>query len=481
MRRRFLSRAPTSRDIEMATIYAPLNQASASPQPAQPKAIAGTRLAAFSALAVPVYAAQVPISNFVPAFYAQQFGFSLTVLGAIFLAERIWGALADPIVGMLCDRTRSRFGRRRPWLAGGAALYGLAALAIFFPPSGISPLYLGGALFAFYLGWAMIQIPYWAWSGEISGEYHERTRIATFMTVAASSALLLVLLLPTLVDQLQPGDDRLRLGAMGAVILLTLLPGAWLTLRAFPEPPVGDAPRSKGLGLLRTLRLIAGEKLLLRVILSDLAVTFGQGVRGALFIFVVTIYMGLPQWGSALLLSQYVFGITAGPIWMQVAKRFGKHRTAIAGELVQVTINLGLLLVVPGDLPLLIGLTIAQGLAQGSGNLMLRSMVADIADEHRLRTGHDRTALFYSSFSISMKAGMALAVGVALPLVGAAGFDPSAAHNTPEALRVLLLVFALGPAIAHLVSAALLRGFPLDEAAHTAVRRKLDRQLASNN
>lgn len=282
-----------------------------------------------------------------------------------------------------------------------------------------------------------------------------------------------------MIDQLRPGDDRLRIASMGAVILLTLLPAAWLTLRAFPEKPVAITPPRERLGLLPTLRVILAEKLLLRVVLSDLAVTFGQGVRGALFIFVVTIYMGLPQWGAALLLSQFVFGIAAGPIWMQVAKRLGKHRTAITGELVQVAINLGLLLLIPSNLGLLVGLTIAQGLAQGSGNLMLRSMVADIADHHRLQTGHDRTALFFSAFSVSMKAGMALAVGVALPLVGAAGFDPAAARNTPEALHALILVFALGPALAHLVSAALLRGFPLDEAAHAEVRRELDRRAAA--
>ncbi|HEY0958747.1 MAG TPA: MFS transporter [Novosphingobium sp.] len=463
----------------MATTFAPASFSSAPPARTPHSGPAAGRLAAFSALAVPVYAAQVPVANFVPAFYAQQFGFSLGVLGLIFLVERVWGAFADPLVGALSDRTNSRFGRRRPWMAAGAALYGLATLALFFPPADVTPIYLGAALFVFYLSWAMIQIPYLAWSGEISSDYHQRTRIATFMGVAGSSALLLVLVLPAIIDQVRPGDDRLRLAAMGAVILLTLFPAVWFTLRAFPEKSHSDAERQRRPGLIETLRILAQEKLLRRVVLSDLAVTFGQGVRGALLIFVVTIYMGLPQWGSALMLSQFVFGIAAGPIWMQVAKRLGKHRTAIAGELVQVAINLGLLLLTPGNLTLLIGLTIAQGLAQGSGNLMLRSMVADIADHHRLETGHDRTALFFSTFSVSMKAGMALAVGVALPLVGAFGFDPSASRNTPEALNALVIVFGLGPAVAHLVSAALLRGFPLDEAAHAAVRRELD--LRSSN
>lgn len=463
----------------MATSFAPTTFPSAAATGSRRQSGLGNRkLAAFASLAAPIAAAQLPISNFLPAFYSQQFGISLAALGAIFLAERLWGALADPLVGALSDRTAGRFGRRRPWIVAGIGVFALATAALFFPPADVSPLYLGAGLFAFYLGWAMIQIPYFAWSGEISTDYHERTRIATFLTIASSSALLLVLLLPAAIDQLRPGDDRLRFAAMGAAILAMLLPAAWLTLRAFPERAAVPVARERP-GLVRTLRLVMGEKLLLRVILSDLAVTFGQGVRGALILFVVSIYMGLPQWGSLLMLSQFVFGIAAGPIWMTVAKRFGKHQTAIVGELVQVAINVGLLAIVPGSLALLIALTVAQGLAQGSGNLMLRAMVADIADHHRLQTGQDRTALFYSAFSISMKAGLALAVGVALPLVGLFGFDPAAARNTPEALQGLLLVFALGPALAHLCSAALLRGFPLDEEAHAAVRRELDRQAAA--
>lgn len=442
-------------------------------------ALSSRRLAAFSALAVPVTAAQLPILNFLPAIYAQQFGISLGALGTIFLIERLWGVFADPLVGTLSDRTRSRFGRRRPWIAAGVIVFGMAAAALFFPPQGVSPVYLGIALFMFYLGYSMIQIPYLAWSGEITGKYRERTRVATFTTVASSAALLLVMLLPALLEHLHLGDGRLKLAAMGGVVLLTLVPSAWFTLRAFPEPSAPAVSSGKPIGIIATIKIIAQEKLLRRVILSDLAVTFGQGVRNTLLLFVVSIYMGLPEWGATLMLSQYIFGLAAGPIWMQVASRIGKHRAAIAGELVQVAINLGLLALTPGNLTLLIGLTAAQGLAQGSGNLMLRSMVSDIADQHRLETGQDRSALFFSAFSISMKAGMALAVGVALPLVGFAGFDPATTDNSSVALNALLVTFAVGPALAHLCSAALLRGFTLDEAAHERIRRELDIKAAS--
>jgi glycoside/pentoside/hexuronide:cation symporter, GPH family len=150
----------------------------------------------------------------------------------------------------------------------------------------------------------------------------------------------------------------------------------------------------------------------------------------------------------------------------------------IAGELTQAAINTALLLVFPGMLPLLLALTIAQGLTQGSGNLMLRAMVADVADAHELRTGHNRTGLFFSVFSLSAKAGPAIGVGIALPLVAGFGFAPKGS-STPEALEALKYVFALGPALAHVIAAALIRRFPLDQTGHAAIRRALDERAAA--
>lgn len=454
----------------MATAYIP-SLSRISVGPVEPRPLDGRRLAAFATLGVPIYAAQMPVAVHLPAIYAQHFGLSLGVIGTIFLFERLWGAAADPLIGTLSDRTRSRFGRRRPWIVAGAAVYAAASLALFFPQGPVSATQLAVALFAFYLGWSMIQIPWFAWAGEISGRYHERTRISAFQSVVSAASLLLVLILPTLIDQIDPHDGRLKLTVMGGFVLASLAVTLPLALRAFPEAPVRRRPKTQ-LGLLATTSLLFRDRLLLRVLASDFAVLTGQSIRSALIVFFTTYYMGLPQWASGLFLLQFVFGIVAGPIWMKIGLRLGKHRTAVAGELAQVAINLGLLLVTPNDLPLLLGLTIAQGFAQGSGNQMLRSMVADVADKHRLETGEDRTALFFSAFSLSMKAGMAAAVGIALPLVGWLGFDP-AGTNSPEALQGLLLVFALGPTIGHALSAWLITGFSLDEAAHNEIRRAL--------
>ncbi len=464
----------------MATVFSAFPDKSIAARQPPKEGIATGRLIAFSSLALPVAAAQMPLNVYLPAIYAQHYGLPLALLGTIFLVEKLWGTLADPLIGALSDLTGGRIGRRKPWIAAGGVLFGLAGLALFFPPATVGPVWLGAALFVFYLGWSMIQIPYLAWSGEISSGYHERTRIVTYQAVVGSASLLLVLLLPTIVDQIRPGDAPLKLGAMGAVILLALIPALFFTLRSFPEPAVRPAKNPR-LPLLATIGIVFRDGPLMRVLLSDFAVTVGQSIRGVLFVFFVSLYMGLPQWASGLFLLQFVFGISAAPIWMTIAKRLGKHRTAVTGELVQVAINLGLLFVTPGHLPVLLALTIAQGFAQGSGNLMLRSMVADAADRHRLETGQDRSALFFSVFSISMKSAMAVAIGIALPLVAWAGFDPAAKHNSPEALHMLLLAFALGPAIAHALSAWLISRFPIDESAHAEIRRALDARDAASN
>jgi Na+/melibiose symporter-like transporter len=431
------------------------------------------RLIAFSMVAAPTAATAMPMAVYIPAIYAQTIGVPLTTLGMLFLFGRIWDAITDPLIGSLSDRTRTRWGRRRPWMLAGGILLGLVTLLMFFPPAHVSTARLGVVLLFFYLGWTMLQIPFLAWSGELSGQYHERTRIATYQTVISSITFLLVLVVPTIMEQIRPHDGRLKLAAMGVALLLLLVLALPLTLRAVHEPPLPEqVPMRLPIG--RTLALVFGDRLLLRVLASDFAVTLAQFTRGSLFVFFVTSFMGRPQLASGLFLIQYIFGILAGPIWLAIGRRIGKHRAAVAGELTQVAINLLLLLATPDRFAFVVALTISQGLAQGSGNLMLRAIVADLADKHRLETGVDRTGLLFSVFSLSGKAATAAAVGVALPLVAWFGFDPRGA-NGPAALNGLLLVFALGPALAHSLSALLIRGFPLDEGRHRLIRDELAR------
>ena len=435
------------------------------------------RLTGFASIAVPIAGAGLPLALFVPQLYATQFGLSLATIGFIFLLGRIWDVSADPLVGALSDRTRSRFGRRRPWIAAGGLLFGLSSALLFFPPAAlVTPAYLGAALFFFYLGWSMIEIPASAWAGELSRHYHGRTRVVSYQALLRAIGLLAVLVLPTILDQVEPGNGTLKLQLVGGFIIATLIPSLALTLFSVPEPPVPATPPVRQ-SFWRATSVIFSDRLLLRVLASDAVVTAGQSIRASLIVFFAVWYMGLPAWASGLYLLQFIFGVAAAPIWLRIGTRIGKRQAAISGEVAQAAINIGLLFVFPGGLPLLLALTIAQGLTQGSGNLMLRAMVADVADAHRLRTGHDRTGLFFSVFALSAKLGPAIGIGIALPLIAWLGFA-AGPHNDPTALEGLKSVFALGPALAHIIATLIIWRFPLDEAAHAEIRRALDQRDA---
>ena len=429
------------------------------------------RLLRFASLVMPIAAVEAPLTTYVPPLYAAIFGFNLATIGAIFLLARLWDALIDPAIGILSDRTRTRWGRRKPWIVGGVAIFAVGALGTFLPPKGSGAITLSISLFTLYLGYSMIVTPLSAWTGELSTQYHERTRITTYAMIMTAIALLLALVLPSALAVRLAGHPSTELAAMGAMVFALLVITLPLGLGAVPEPPQPTSALPP-LRLAESIGVVFREKLLLRVLASNWAVRLGQGVRTALFVFFVSVYMGRPTLAPGLFLYQYVFGVLACPIWLAIGRRIGKGRAAVTGELVQMTINLALLLVGPGSWPLLIVLTTAQGLAQGSGNLMLRSIVADVADANRLESGHDRVGLFFSVFALSDKAGIAMAVGIALPLVSVLGFNPGHA-NTAAALFHLKAVFALGPALAHLLSAAIIRGFPLDETSHGEIRRAL--------
>ncbi len=452
------------------------------------------RLIGFSLLAMPIAAVEVPLTTYLPPLYTRSFGFSLAALGLVFLVTRLLDAVIDPLVGALSDRARGPHGRRRPYILLGGLLFGTGAVPLFFPPPHFGPVELAAVLVIFFAGYSLMMIPYLAWVGELSSDYHERTRVTTYSWVLTSVGLLLALVFPVLLTALpavlkaEPGlaallpaslrdgafaaDPRVRLGSMGIVVFALLVPALAIGPRAVAEQPAPareDAP----LSLAQSLKFLVGEVLLLRVLTSNFSVRVGQGIRTSLFVFVISFVMHRPDWAPGLFLLQYIVGVAAGPIWLAIGRRVGKHRAAVAGELVQAFINLGLLALAPDRIGLLLILTVAQGLAQGSGNLMLRAIVADVADHHRLKTGVDRTGLFFSVFSLSDKAAMAAAIGIALPLVAAFGFSPRGV-NAPLALHGLLWVFALGPALAHLVSAALVAGFPITERRHQQIRAELD-------
>ncbi|HEU4431420.1 MAG TPA: MFS transporter, partial [Myxococcota bacterium] len=156
------------------------------------------------------------VSTYFMKYATDVLGISAAVIGAVFLLSRVWDAVADPVVGFLSDRTRSRWGRRRPWMLAGAVPAALAFAVLWAPPRGLAPsalaIWTGLALALSLTTQTAVRMPHEALGAELSRDYHERNRV-----FAAKRALFGVGALGVLVVLLRVGDaadPRRELGAL---------------------------------------------------------------------------------------------------------------------------------------------------------------------------------------------------------------------------------------------------------------------------
>ena len=124
-----------------------------------------------------VYLAAVPVSLYLPFVYSRDLGLDLADIGIILMLARITDVITDPLIGYLSDRTDTRFGKRKPWLAAGALVMMISAWQLFAPSGTVTNWHLLIWSMLLWLGWTMINIPYFAWGAELSDDYNERTRI----------------------------------------------------------------------------------------------------------------------------------------------------------------------------------------------------------------------------------------------------------------------------------------------------------------
>ena len=129
-------------------------------------------------------------------FYAAELGLDLAKIGFIFFFARLWDAAIDPLVGNLSDLSKTRFGRRKPWIICGLPLLMLSTFFLLQPPPAVTIGYLAIAVAVFYLAITIVQIPYLSWGVELSRDYIERIRVNGFREAGTMAGILLVAGIP---------------------------------------------------------------------------------------------------------------------------------------------------------------------------------------------------------------------------------------------------------------------------------------------
>jgi len=423
---------------------------------------------AFSYLALPIYNVALKVD---PAFLGWAMGI-----------PRIWDALADAFVGNASDNTRSRWGRRRPFIFVGALFSGLFFALMWMPPAsagaGVIGMYFLGISILYYTAYAIFTVPWGALGLELSNDYHERTNVQAWKNVFQAFGGIFLGSLWWLALRL--GTNEVEGVRWVGVIFGVLIATAGIVPAIFVRERALDPGREK----LPFWRAVAGtfrNPSFLCVIGFTVCIIFGVFVVNAfaLYINIVYVFHGNKAEVSSLnLLMNGIFqvvGLAISPAVAMVAHRLGK-RTTLAGGLALVVLGFGLSWwTYTPQAPFLQGVTLAL-ISPGLACLWIigPSMLADICDMDELQTGLRREGMYSATFAWSIKLSIALTMILSGYMLNWAGYDAAReAAQLPGVIDRLRLLYMVVPSAMGLLGLAFVFLYPITESRAREVREKI--------
>ena len=430
------------------------------------------QLLAWAGPCLPYAAIGLPLAVYLPNYYSQILGLGLSAAGFAFVAVRFVDIFFDPIVGAAMDRTRNRWGPYRTWITLGTPILGAAIYMIFMATPGVSFHYLFEWLLVLYLGFSITTLAQLAWGAVLAPEYDQRSRLYAWWQAANIVGVLVALFIPILAAKLFGASPAQGVQAMGWFIIAALPVTLLINLLAVPEPRPPSAPQHGGVGAYFALFKRPAVR---KVLACDLLLGLAPGITGALLFNFFESVKGYDRGQSQMLIVPYfVAGLIAAPFWSWLATRIGKHRALMVASLLFAVLYCAVGFVPGGNFVVTATSMFIAGLPYAAGLLLTRAMMADIADEVRLETGVDRMGLLFSLLSLTTKLGYAISIGC-FNLLALAGFsDKTGAHNGPQAILALEILFIAVPTVLLATSSIVLRGYPLGPKRHAEIRAALE-------
>ncbi|GAA5179375.1 MFS transporter [Niveibacterium umoris] len=397
---------------------------------------------AYGALAVPLAFAALPLYVHVPKLYAGTLGLSLTLVGGVLLAARLGDAVADPLIGLFSDQGR----QRRRLVAWALPLLACGIAGLLLPPAGAGAVWLATMLIIAYAGYSLASVNYGAWGAEAGADAVSRTRL----TAAREGCALLGVVLASALPDLLAQEQALGLQRLVLVFLPLLALCGWISVRHAPPPRVVHAQGTATSGWHRVtapLRDRPVRALFLVFACNGIA----AAIPATIFLFFVADVLQRPGLSGLFLAVHFVSGALALPGWLRLARRLGKAHAWLVSMLVAMlgfgwAVTLG-----EGDVAAFMVVCMLSGFALGADITFPAAMLADaLAQPRRAPDG----GIYFGWWNLLSKFNLALAAGLALPLLEALGYRPGV--RSAEGLAALAIVYALLPIVLKLVAAAVL-------------------------
>ncbi len=422
---------------------------------------------------------QSPTASLLPIFYAKSTAVTFAAIGTGALIARLFDGLSDPIIGLLSDRTRTRFGRRKPWILAGALLASPAVWFFFNPSAESDVLYFTFWYIVVTIAWTMVEIPHYAWASELVDSYDQRSSIAFYRTAFAIVGSILFATVPLL--PLFPSSefdgDVFRFLSWTIIIGIALT--TTITLLLTPEPARNVETRrfslSKLAGILRINRPF--QSIVLTLVIYGIA----SGMYSATFFVFVDTELKLGDRIAHVWTISTFAGFCTLSLWPPVLQRFNKHRILSVSILSMATL-LSSSVFIPFDetgfVPLIVLVSTSFGAGYGIA-IVIPAMLMDVAEYDVLKTGIAKPGIYFAIYVLLNKTMLGLGFAIAFNLLSLFGYE-AGQDNTEMARWGMRLTAFIIPFILAIGAASWVWFYPLNRQRVSIIQRRLQARTAAS-
>lgn len=416
------------------------------------------------------------VSIFLLFFYTDVVGLSAAVAGAIYMIASIFDGLIDPLMGIVADRTRTRWGRYRPYLILGAVPLGLSFALLYYKPpldGWLLAAFVLGTHLLFRLCYTIVSIPYTSLNARLTHSSMERSTLAGYRMVFAMVAGLTVSLAtqPIVAAAGQGAADRgfLIAAVVFATVATVIFPVVFLTTR---EPERAETTATRRVSLLASFRL-AGSNLAFWILMIGMTcVVSAWTAIGKSVLYMFKYYLLDEQAAKWALAAGAGAAVVFIPTWVFVTKRTGKRGAWLLASAIAIAGLLAFSFIGVGSVTRMITFLLLMHFCLQGLLMTFWSMLPDTVEYGQHRTGVRSESFLFGLGQLFLKVALGLgagAFGVALSAVGFVANVPQSA-STLEGMRQIMVAFPL----AALVCGAIAMFFyPMRRGGHEAIVSQL--------
>ncbi len=415
-------------------------------------------------------------------YYTDIFGLSPAAVGTMFLVTKIIDAVSDPVMGLIADRTNSRWGKFRPYLLWAAIPYGLCGYAMFANPD-FSPegklVYAYATYTMMMLAYTAINVPYSALMGVISPSSVERTKVATYRFICAFGAGWLI---ATFVTPLKTilGDGNEADGFRLTMMLFAVLSVAlfWMTFATTKERV---HPKQEKSDIKLDLQALLDNGPWIALFFSAIFTMMNIAVRAGATLFFFKYYVvddGLPVFlifdKTAIFMSLGTLAMLVGIFFTKaLSDRFEKRHLMIVLSLLNAATVSAFYFIPAEQFWLMVIVNCIGSFIIGPTPALVWSMYADCADYGEWKNGRRTTALLFSGSQFAQKMGLAVGAGLSGYILAAFGFVANEIQSE-SAISGIRLMFSVFPALLATTGACFIFFYKLDRTTVNEVEQELE-------